>query len=496
MPVNPTTYPFDPSGTLASNQVTGEQHIITEVNYKDYNLLVPTYAPFFATSLSLSYKDINATVIPLVENVDYYLTHWFLSASRACSKPIYGSITLLNTNISGVITLSYQTLGGDWNIDSQQIATIVADTIHNPRITTWEQVANLPYAFPVIDHPWDLVDMVGMSDVVNKLEDIHQAIIDSTGGSGSSTEAELQAHISDHNNPHQVTAAQVGALTQAQADTLYLGKSAQAADSALFNGKTYSQAKADILTGKAADTNLFSGMTVEQVISQAQSEAVDNATHFDNRTFAEATTEILSGQAADSLRFNGKTESDRDTEIGQMIDDNISMVKRIFPVYISTDPMAIDSWTLLATFYNNTSSGAEGQSPTIHLLIDVGSYATDTVDYSYEVFVNARAATPELLVNTMRVGQTASTFGISFDSANTQYQLWIKTKAARSFVCVTSLGGGNIASADIASSVTDTEPTAIDYTLEASSEGYVTVEQFNTFIDALTAKFTTLSTNQ
>src|SRR5690606_976424 len=118
----PTTYPFDPTGTQSSNRITGEQHIITPVNYKDYSFIVPRLAPFFQTSLQITFRDQDDNTVALVEGVDWYLSHWFISASRACSKPIYGSISFLNRNLNGVITLSYNTLGGDWNIDEALIA--------------------------------------------------------------------------------------------------------------------------------------------------------------------------------------------------------------------------------------------------------------------------------------------------------------------------------------------------------------------------------------
>jgi hypothetical protein len=58
-------------------------------------------------------------------------------------------------------------------------------------------------AFPVIDHEWDLVDLVGASEVVDALDQIRDAI-----GAGGQTG--LAAHIADKTNPHDVTAAQVG----------------------------------------------------------------------------------------------------------------------------------------------------------------------------------------------------------------------------------------------------------------------------------------------
>jgi hypothetical protein len=99
--------------------------------------------------------------------------------------------------------MTYQTVGGPWTLAAAQIATILADTMDNPRTTSWEEVSGTPYAFPPEAHSWDINDLVGMSEVVSALAAI-QTTLQQTGGTG------LAAHIADHSNPHVVTAAQVG----------------------------------------------------------------------------------------------------------------------------------------------------------------------------------------------------------------------------------------------------------------------------------------------
>lgn len=202
-PIAGTTYPFDPTGQLASNLIPAEQQILTAQNYQDYHFIVPDFAPYFTESLVVTYQDTDGNVKILTEGVDYICTHIFHDASLACATPIAGSISFYNTMLTGVVQLKYQTVGGIWVIDTTAIAAILADRLHNPRITTWEQVTEQPVTFPVIDHEWNLVDLVGMSDVVTALNDISNMLAQ-TGSTG------LAVHEADHNNPHLVTAAQVG----------------------------------------------------------------------------------------------------------------------------------------------------------------------------------------------------------------------------------------------------------------------------------------------
>lgn len=193
-------YPFDPTGTLTSNLIQGEHITISPPSWSDFYFVIPQFAPYFQTSLQVIHHPSGKI---LSEGVDYNCTHRFHDASLACGKPVYGSITLLDKTLSGVLELKYQTIGGAWTISNATILAILSDTQLNPRITTWEQVVDIPFEFPVIDHQWDLVDLVGASEVVSALEDIKAAILASGNGG-------LADHLADFNNPHRVTAVQVG----------------------------------------------------------------------------------------------------------------------------------------------------------------------------------------------------------------------------------------------------------------------------------------------
>jgi len=147
----------------------------------------------------------------LNEGIDYLPSHWFIAGSRSCATPIYGSILIMDTEIAGVIKLEYQTLGGIWSLDLDHIAVILSDIIHNPRTTSWDEVIDKPISFPPIDHEWNLVDMVGASDIVNSLNNITAAVVQKqiTG---------LGPHLADYNNPHKLTAAKLGCYTKAEVD--------------------------------------------------------------------------------------------------------------------------------------------------------------------------------------------------------------------------------------------------------------------------------------
>lgn len=193
-------YPFDPTGSATTNAVANERHVLSPPAWKDYYFIVPKFAPYFRDSLRAILRPSGRL---LVEGVDYHCTHYFHAASHGVARRIYGSITMLDKTLTGVIEISYQTIGGDWVLDVSADLTRLTNTSTNPRITTWEEVVDVPYQFPPIDHQWDLEDLKGFESILPILEDMTQAIRDSTGDS-------FALHIADKTNPHAVTKDQVG----------------------------------------------------------------------------------------------------------------------------------------------------------------------------------------------------------------------------------------------------------------------------------------------
>ena len=183
MPNNlPPSYPFDPTGVSAANLISNERQILIKSNGVDFHFLVPVNGPFFETSLVVSITDPVTNINKILTvGIDYYPTHWFISASRACASGIYGSITFLDLTLNGIVNLTYQTIGGNWTIDSSTIATILANVTSNPRTTSWEEVTNYPIVFPPTPHQWNLVDMVGASDIVNSINNIQAALTNNLG---------------------------------------------------------------------------------------------------------------------------------------------------------------------------------------------------------------------------------------------------------------------------------------------------------------------------
>lgn len=199
------TYPFDPTGVATSNAVANERHVLSPPAWKDFYFIVPKFAPYFRDSLRVIHRPSGKL---LVEGKDYHCTHYFHAASHGVARRVYGSITMLDKTLTGILELSYQTIGGDWVLDASADITRLTNTLTNPRITTWEEVVDVPYQFPPIDHQWDLEDLKGVEAILPILESMTEAIRDSAGTG-------FAVHVADKSNPHATTKDQVG-LDQVQ----------------------------------------------------------------------------------------------------------------------------------------------------------------------------------------------------------------------------------------------------------------------------------------
>ena len=199
----PVTYPFDPTGEAVTNLITAEQHVATEANYRDYLFIIPDFAPFFVNNLKVYHSDGNVSTL-LQQGIDYNCVLPYISAQRSIGIPIYGGISLNNLNLSGIIGVTYQTLGGSWTSDKNYVLQYLAERAYNPRLTIWELVTNIQELFPPINHDHNADYVFGQAELIAAIIRIEQAIINFRN------ESSTIRHLVDVSNPHETTKTQVG----------------------------------------------------------------------------------------------------------------------------------------------------------------------------------------------------------------------------------------------------------------------------------------------
>lgn len=176
-------YAVDYTGLNPANLISNEVHTAVSNNFRTYKVIIPEFAPFFGASVAIRHPVSNRL---LVEGEDYYLTHLYVEATKSIGRDIYGSISITN-GLSGIFEITYQTVGGEWTLPGATISGILANLMINPRIARWTQVALYPAVFPSINHNTDAVDLTGMAQIVEAIDDVTQAIEDRPVAAGGSS---------------------------------------------------------------------------------------------------------------------------------------------------------------------------------------------------------------------------------------------------------------------------------------------------------------------
>ena len=197
-------YPVDYTGQKASNLVPGEQHAVTEANYRDYFFIVPTFAPFYARGFKLIHQAEDGTTRELKEGIDYSFVLSYLGASRSIGIPVYGAVSLTSLITSGVVSLDYQTVGGMWCANSAYVLERIAEKNYNPRTTYWDNLTNVQEVFPPVNHNIDNDYVFGQEELIASCNKIAEAVAGSTGS------LPVIRHLTNFDNPHNTTAAQIG----------------------------------------------------------------------------------------------------------------------------------------------------------------------------------------------------------------------------------------------------------------------------------------------
>lgn len=199
------SYPLDITGLASSNLITDELQTITEVNSNTYRIIIPKFVPFYLNNLVVKYVDIHSVETTLEEKKDYFLCLPFVGGARALGKLVYGAISLNNKYIAGTIKVTYQALGGPWAVNKDAVIQHFMETQSNPKTIAWDLILDKPSLFAPSNHQHHVKDIYGHRDLIDAINGL-KTVITST----PTVSPALTAHMADTNNPHQVTAAQIG----------------------------------------------------------------------------------------------------------------------------------------------------------------------------------------------------------------------------------------------------------------------------------------------
>lgn len=222
----PYRYPVDLTGTSLDNAVADEPHQMVR---RKIRCIAPMYAPFFKDSLQIfepgnptplapsRYKCMNLIPLP--------------TAMAGGNKEVYAIIAITDESVGDDVSLTYQTVGGDFVQSYEAALTLLNANSQDTRPVAWPNIVDRPLVYPPNLHLHaigDAIDWQYLSVAVQQIRESilngdardHQAILQYIDGQTAALQTlinsqfdankPLGAHIAATNNPHNTTKAQVG----------------------------------------------------------------------------------------------------------------------------------------------------------------------------------------------------------------------------------------------------------------------------------------------
>ena len=169
-----TTYAFDPTGELPANRIV-ERHILSPTNRGEYHFIVPRKAPFYPTSVTVRRIDGNEL---LVFGKDYVFGGLYpeIIKSTKDNRPVRCTIIFSDPEIRGDFEITYQTIGGDSTVSTEDLIVALKNRINNPIIVRWSEVIDRPIKYPPEYHEHHPNDLEDYGDFVGALDKLHLAL--------------------------------------------------------------------------------------------------------------------------------------------------------------------------------------------------------------------------------------------------------------------------------------------------------------------------------
>lgn len=226
-------YQLDPTGVSPDNFVQGEPHSLN--NGSRFRPLAPINGAFFTDSIAVRDR---TTGLPLVKGVQFYSFELYETPSAKYGKEICALVMVTDPNVSNEVEIDYQCLGDEYSTQQLAVLNQLEALMLDNRPVAYGNLAKKPSDFAPQLHRHDVGDISGFESTTHAINRLRQAVelgdaashdevyqyIDRLSGELHGIIDTMQASLTDHeddqDNPHRVTAAQLGAYTKAQVDVV------------------------------------------------------------------------------------------------------------------------------------------------------------------------------------------------------------------------------------------------------------------------------------
>lgn len=222
--------PLDRTGKAASNLITNEAQTLPN---RQVRVIVPEFGAFFAESLIVKDAANDRVLTPFVE---YAPADIYYHPTMEYGKGIYAEIVLYNTEVSNNVIITYQAVGGMYSVNRKNIFAALDEIDLDDRPVGYSEIIGRPHYLSPGPHQHDTGDTYGWEYIQRALDNVTSGLIQGRQSTydkilsdiqteysllkdqNTSITAQLQAHISDFNNPHELSAGQINVFTIPETD--------------------------------------------------------------------------------------------------------------------------------------------------------------------------------------------------------------------------------------------------------------------------------------
>lgn len=216
--------PFDPHGDSVNNRTTGELHDLNRQARSPFRIIVLEKGHFYKDDMVVR----EAAGRPLVPEVDYQVTALNKEATMLTGKTVCAVLVIINPKVKALISVDAQMVGGKYIAVDSAIGQMAEGVLNNTRSVWWKNIDGRPDAFKPNGHLHALWEIYGFDEWVAQLRRMVLAILqksknaytvldqDQTGEYATLQKAldlihaRFLAHLQNNQNPHRVTATQIG----------------------------------------------------------------------------------------------------------------------------------------------------------------------------------------------------------------------------------------------------------------------------------------------
>ena len=167
-PIN--KYPFDSTAESPTNFFQDERHVIEPDGYKTR---VVRAGPFYSETLVVRTP---SSIEPLERGKDYLVKYLFEDATLKTGKEVHIAISMVDPNWHGELLISGQVVGGMYSSLYPTVVDVVNGIRKNYENVDYNDLTNLPTAFPPVSHPHHVNDLTGMETLIEAVRENNRAM--------------------------------------------------------------------------------------------------------------------------------------------------------------------------------------------------------------------------------------------------------------------------------------------------------------------------------